>query len=49
MITRIGTYPQIKGTSFKIPCRVATTGDVNLSAGNSPTTVDGVNQLLTKS
>jgi hypothetical protein len=39
-ITRLGTYSQIKGTSLKIPCRVATTTDIALS--NATTTVDNI-------
>ena len=41
-ITRLGTYSQIKGSVIKLPVRVSTTGDVNLSAGNCPTVVDGI-------
>lgn len=41
-ITRSGTYSQLKGSTIKMPCLVATTGNVDLSAGNCPTTVDGV-------
>jgi hypothetical protein len=39
MITRLGTYSQIKGSPQKIPCRVATTGNITLS---STQTIDGV-------
>jgi len=39
MITRIGTYSQIKGSSWKLPCRVATTGNITLSGLQ---TIDGV-------
>ncbi len=38
-ITRIGTYSQIQGTSFKLPCRVATTAAITLSGTQ---TIDGV-------
>ena len=38
-ITRLGT-DQIKGSSYKLPCRLATTGDVNLLS--PPTVIDGV-------
>jgi hypothetical protein len=38
-ITRIGTYSQIQGTSFKLPCRVATTASITLSGTQ---TIDGV-------
>jgi len=39
-ITRIGSYSQIKGSSYKLPCLLATTTNINFSA--PPTTVDGV-------
>ena len=40
MITRIGTYSQIKGSSWKLPCLVASTsGNITLSG---TTTIDGV-------
>ncbi len=29
MITRVGTYFQVKGIPYKLPCRVATTGNVS--------------------
>ena len=32
-ITRIGTYPQIKGSPVKTPCRVATTANVASLSG----------------
>jgi len=38
-ITRIGTYAQIQGTSFKLPCKVATTAAITLSGTQ---TIDGV-------
>jgi len=38
-ITRIGTYSQIKGSSFKLPCKVATTGNITLSGEQ---TIDGI-------
>jgi hypothetical protein len=38
-ITRIGTYSQIQGTSFKLPCKVATTAAITLSGTQ---TIDGV-------
>lgn len=41
-ITRLGTYPQIKGSPYKIPCRVATDTDVTLTGG-TPNQVDGIN------
>ena len=39
MITRIGTYSQIKGSSYKLPCKVATTASITL---NGTQTIDGV-------
>jgi hypothetical protein len=39
MITRLGTYSQIKGSTQKIPCKVATTGNITLS---STQTIDSV-------
>lgn len=42
-ITRIDQYSQIKGSSYKYPCKVATTANVDLSAGNCPTSADGIN------
>jgi len=39
MITRIGTYSQIKGSSYKLPCKVATTTNISLSGTQ---TIDGV-------
>lgn len=39
-ITRIGTYSQIKGSGFKLPCKVATTENITLSGEQ---TIDGVN------
>jgi hypothetical protein len=39
-ITRVGTYSQIKGTSVKLPCRVATTADTTLN--NTTTSIDGI-------
>jgi len=39
MITRLGTYSQIKGGSYKIPCVVATTGAITLSGTQ---TIDGI-------
>jgi hypothetical protein len=41
-ITRLGTYPQIKGSPYKIPCRVATDSDITLTGG-TPNQVDGIN------
>ncbi len=41
-ITRLGTYPQIKGSPFKIPCLVSTDTDITLTGG-TPNQVDGVN------
>ena len=38
-ITRLGTYAQIKGSSLKLPCSVATTGAITLSGTQ---TIDGV-------
>jgi hypothetical protein len=38
-ITRIGTYSQIKGASYSLPCIVATTGAITLSGTQ---TIDGV-------
>jgi len=38
-ITRLGTYAQIKGSSLKLPCRVATTGAITLSGTQ---TIDGI-------
>ena len=38
-ITRIGTYAQIQGTSFKLPCKVATTAAITLSGTQ---TIDGI-------
>lgn len=37
-ITRIGSYSEIKGSSYKIPCKVATTGNITLSGTQ---TIDG--------
>ena len=50
MITRLGTYSQIKGGSYKIPCVVATTVAITLSGTQ---TIDGVavvagNRVLVK-
>lgn len=42
MITRLGTYSQIKGSSTKIPCRVATTGDIALSGTQI---IDGISAV----
>ena len=39
MITRLGTYPQIKGISYKTPCVVATTGAITLTGTQ---TIDGI-------
>ena len=39
MITRLGTYSQIKGSSVKLPCKVATTASITL---NGTQTIDGV-------
>ena len=39
MITRLGTYSEIKGSSIKIPCVVATTGAITLSGTQA---IDGV-------
>lgn len=39
MITRLGTYSQIKGSSVKLPCKVATTTSITL---NGTQTIDGV-------
>jgi hypothetical protein len=39
MITRLGTYSEIKGSSIKIPCVVATTGAITLSGTQ---TIDGI-------
>jgi hypothetical protein len=39
MITRIGTYAQIKGLAYSLPCKVATTGSITLSGTQ---TIDGV-------
>lgn len=36
----MGSYNQIKGSSYKLPCLLATTNDVNLLS--PPTTVDGI-------
>jgi hypothetical protein len=38
-ITRLGTYSQIKGSTWKLPCKVATIGNITLSA---PQTIDGI-------
>ena len=50
MITRLGTYSQIKGSSYSIPCTVATTGAITLSGTQ---TIDGItvaagNRVLVK-
>lgn len=39
MITRQGTYSQIKGTSVSLPCKVATTANITLSGLQN---IDGV-------
>jgi hypothetical protein len=39
-ITRIGSYGQLKGTAYKLPCRLATTATVTLST--PPSSVDGI-------
>ena len=38
-VTRLGTYGQIRGTSYKLPCKLATTGAITLSGTQ---TIDGV-------
>jgi hypothetical protein len=42
-ITRLGTYSQIKGSTQKIPCKVATTGNITLS---STQTIDSVSVVV---
>lgn len=39
-LTRLGAYGQLKGTSYKLPCRLATTATVTLTA--PPTSADGI-------
>jgi hypothetical protein len=39
-ITRLGTYSQIKGSSYKLPCKVATSSSISLTGG-APLVVDG--------
>jgi hypothetical protein len=44
MITRLGTYAQIKGSSYLLPCNYATTENIVLSGSSteeSPVIVDG--------
>jgi len=38
-ITRLGTYSQIKGSSYKLPCKVVTSASISLSGG-APLIVD---------
>lgn len=38
-ITRIGSYSELKGSSYKIPCKVATTANITLSGTQ---TIDGI-------
>jgi hypothetical protein len=39
-ITRLGTYSQIKGSSYKLPCKVVTSSSISLTGG-APLVVDG--------
>jgi hypothetical protein len=43
-ITRLGSYGQLKGASYKLPCRLATTVTVNLSS--PPSSVDGITTAI---